>query len=253
MTKELIKVENPLAVPEHLRDIKGHEGLENVRREDLVLPRLAIAQSTSKQLKPTSPLYIEKLKMGDLFNTVTGDVYGSSVLLIPLIYTASRILFKDLDEGGGILCRSFNGRDGGVLSPTCDTCENSKFTKDEKGQNQAPACTNFMNFPSLLPEFNNNLIAASWKSTALKPASTWLTRMQMANKPMFAAVYEVRSNPDKNAFGDFYVPTFTLKRWTTADEFTFAKKEYEGLKGRAIKTDESEADEAPAASEHVPF
>lgn len=240
------------AVPEHLKDVHSREGLENVSREDLIIPRLTICQSTSPQRKQDKPVFIKGLNDGDLFNTVTQDIYGRSVELIPLMFAKSRIYFRDLKEGGGILCRSLNGIDGGTISPTCAACPNSQFGKDKP-----PLCTNFANFPSLLvgENYGGQMVAASWKSMALKPASAWITRMNMFDKPLFAAVYEVKSNPTTNAKGDFFVPSFTLKRWTTVGEYAEAKLVYESLKGKVIVTDEAadEEEQEPGAGGARPF
>lgn len=244
MAEELTTIQGGgLALPDHLKNLHSREGLENVGKEDQVIPRLVMAQSTHPQLKPSNPLYIKGLNQGEMFNTVTGEVYGTSVLIIPLLYAKSRIYFKDLKEGGGILCRSFNGIDGGSIAPKCADCPNSKFSPDKP-----PACNIFMNFPSILVE-KKQLIAPSYKSTALKPARAWVTRMNMSNKPMFAGVYEVKSNPDKNAKGEFFVPTFTLKRWTTAEEFAYAQAQYNSLKGKTILVDEDQ----PETEEEIPF
>ena len=54
------------------------------------------------------------------------------------------------------------------------------------------------------------------------------------NKPFYSWVTEVQLNPDKNDSGEFYVPTFTLKRWSTPEEFEFASRVYHDLKGKTI-------------------
>lgn len=235
MSTEITKktVDFLAVVPDHLREVKGHEGMENVNKNDLILPRLAICQGNNPQRKKANPLYIEGLEDGDLFNTVTNEVYGNKLQFIPLLKTGSRILFAPLEEGGGILCRSMNGIDGGSLSPTCDTCPKSKWQAD----GTPPECTEFLNFPSVIAG-TRQLIVESWKSTALKPARTWLTRVNMLvekhNKPFYSWVTEVQLNPDKNDSGEFYVPTFTLKRWSTPEEFEFASRVYHDLKGKTI-------------------
>jgi hypothetical protein len=246
MANDLVPISGgPLALPDHLKGVHTREGLENVTKNDLVLPRVGISQSTHPQLKRGNPLYIEALQQGLFFNDLTNDVYGETLEIIALLKTGSRIWFKPLKEGGGILCRSLNGIDGGTVSPTCDTCAKSKW-KGEEG----PECTEFLNFPVILAA-NKQLAVISFKSTALKPARKWVTRMNMMDKPIFAAVVEVRSNPSKNAKGDFFVPSFSLKRWTTSDEFAQAQAAYNSLKGKTIIV-EPEV-EAEDGDEKIPF
>jgi hypothetical protein len=239
---------NPLATPDFLKGVHGREGSENVTKDDLIIPRLSICQSLTPQRKPDNPAYIQGLQEGDLFNTVSGEKYGRSVEFIPLIFAKSRIYFKDIKEGGGILCSSANGIDGGRLSKTCAACPKSQFTAEA-----APECTNFMNFPSLLlPELG--LIAASFKSSGLKPARQFLNRLdlfsQQHDKPYYTGVYELKVIPMKNTMGEFFGPSFTRKRWVTEQEYLVAHENYTQLKGKTIQTDEARAE---GAHEEVPF
>ena len=230
----------PLVVPDFLKGIHGSEGLENARKEDLILPRVSICQSMTPQRKKGNPNYIEGLEEGSWFNNVTNEVYGETIQLIPLVFSKSRIYFKDLTDGGGILCQSFNGVDGGTISKTCDACPNSKFGAD----GESPACNNFMNFASLL---NKQLVAVSFKSSALKAGRQWVTRMKMFDKPAYVQVYELKLVPQKNSKGEFFAPVITFKRWVTEPEAKFAQECYQGIKGQAIKVEQDDV------NEEIPF
>ena len=240
------------ALPDHLKNVAGHEGMENVRKKDLVLPRLTICQSGTPQRKKGNPLLIEGLEEGQFFNNVTNEIYGGKLQFISLVKTSSRILFRDLKEGGGILCRSLNGIDGGTISKTCDACPNSRW--GIKGE--PPACTEFMNSPVVIAG-TKQLLVASWKATALKPARTWLTKMDMLvekwNKPLYAWVSEVTLQYSKNDSGEFFVPTFNVKRWANAEEFEFAQKQYGELKGQTIVVDDHDEQAGAEADEEAPF
>jgi hypothetical protein len=254
MSEELVNIPGGAlaAVPDHLKGVHGKEGLEQVRKQDLVLPRLGISQGNNPQMKRNNPLYIDGLKDGQFFNQVTNDVYGDSIQFIGLSFAPSRILFRDLKEGGGILCRSFNAIDGGTISPTCDACPNSRW--GAKGE--PPACTEFMNFPFVILHDGKQLVVSSWKSTALKPTRTWLTKMDMLvakwEKPLYAWVSAVKLQPDKNDAGEFFVPTFSVKRWATSEEFEFAQAQYNALKGTSIGKMAVTAEEQ-IPEEDIPF
>lgn len=234
MSTDLVKQDGgALALPEHLKGVSGHDGMEQIRKQDLIIPRLGISQGNNPQMKRSNPLYIEGLKDGQFFNPVLSEIYGEKLQFIALSFSPSRILFEDIDSGGGILCRSFNGINGGSISPTCDACGHSRWGADGK----PPDCTEFMNFPLILIG-PTHLVVSSFKSTALKPARTWLTKMEMLvakwDKPLFSWVSEVELKADKNDAGEFYVPTFTVKRWASAEEFKFASDQYTALKGKSI-------------------
>jgi len=241
---DLVKI--TAALPEHLRGISGREGLEEVTKDDLIIPRLMISQALSPQLSKSKPQFIEGLGQGELFNSVTGETYGQEVEVIVLRKAQSRIMFRPLKEGGGIVCQSFNGINGGRINPaSCAECPNSQWGDDEP-----PKCTEFKNFPAITVS-DNNLIALSFKSTAIKAAKQLITRMSMFNKPAYAAVWTVKVIEATSSKGTYFQPVVTFKRWTTAAEYHFAADQFAALKGRTIKTDEAGLEEQD--HEDVPF
>lgn len=239
--------QSALVVPEFLKGVNTTEGLENVSREDLVLPRLSVCQAMSPQRKKTMPQYIEGLADGEMFNTVTKDIYGERVEVIPILYSKSRIYFRDLAAGGGILCQSRNGIDGGTIAPTCEACPNSRFAEN----GDTPKCNVFMNVVSMiLPQ--RQLIILSFKSTELKAARAWVTLMKSRNKPAYTQVYSVGVASQKNQKGEFFVRTLDFKRWVTEEEFELVHEEYNNIKSKVIVTDEPD-DHAEESDEPVPF
>jgi len=249
MSQDLAKIQpaGPLALPEHLRNVHSAEGFEQMDRQDLILPRVSICQAMTPQRKKTSPNFIDNLADGDLFNTITGEVYGGTVELIPLLFSKSRIYFRSLGEGGGILCRSFNAVDGGVLSPTCAACPNSQFSGDGK----PPVCNIFYNYPAvILPK--RELAVLSLKSTGLKAARQWNSRMKLlGDKPMYAGVYEVAIVEQTNPKGTFFSPVIRFKRFVSEEEYKFTGAIFETLKGRTIQMHEEGLE--PGADEPAPF
>lgn len=144
-------------VPEEL--LSG-DGFENGGMDDLVVPRVLLAQALSPAVKKNSEVYIEGLSQGDFFNNVTRKIYGPGIRVIPVLFTKNRILFqgKDMD------CRSENGVDGGHHAVKCTACEYSQWGtgKDGKGT----ACTEFRNFICYVPEEHDFAIISFKKATA---------------------------------------------------------------------------------------
>ena len=100
-------------------------GLENICKEDLIIPRLALVQPGSKAAKP-----------GTYYSYLTSECYENPLVRF-LIFSRGRVMFSS-DEGAGandandvrILCRSSDARvpDARILnSPAdyCDACLNS--------------------------------------------------------------------------------------------------------------------------------
>lgn len=219
--------------PEYLETKgKSREGLEDIKREDLILPRLSICQSMSPQRKKSDPLFIKELEEGDFFNSVTEQIYGAGMLrVIPLLFRKSRLYFKKMEEGGGLLCQSMNGINGGRLNPeSCDLCLKSHWGDD----GEKPECTLLYNFPSvLLPAFE--LIVVSMKVTSLKTARQWLTLWRIKDRDARAGVYELRAVETKNNFGTFYIFNVKPARWASEKEFDVASQIYHSIADRQIQ------------------
>jgi len=251
MSKEIVKASpGELVVPDFLKNVTGNQGFENVTREDITLPQLRVCQSLSPQRKRGSTKFIEGLEEGNLFNTISQRVYGERIEVIPLVLLkAPRIYFRDIKEGGGILCRSFNGVDGGTISETCAACPNSKWGAN----NQQPACTLFYTFPCVLAG-SRELIAVALKSTGVAVAKQWITRMEMeplAGKPMYAGVYEIRTQEQQGKKGTYFSPVVKLRRIVTQDEFTFAARQYESIKTMNVKVELEEETEREPGDEQL--
>jgi hypothetical protein len=87
---------------------KSSEGTENITKDDIQMPRMALAQPMSPQLVEGDPKFIEDLKTGQLFNDLTSENFGKGPILFSVI-RADRprgVEFNPLDEGGGI--KDFN-------------------------------------------------------------------------------------------------------------------------------------------------
>src|SRR3981189_2955887 len=114
MTKAIERVETKgilAVVPAHLQQYVGMADDEQVvGREDMLIPRLAVAQDgMAPQLKKQSELYIPELEAGDLFNTVTNEIYGTTAKVIPLFFTKNYIEFAP--NMGGVLGQYSNVAD----------------------------------------------------------------------------------------------------------------------------------------------
>lgn len=241
MEDKLAKAATPggLTVPDFLKGYNEAKGFEEMGRDDVVLPRLIVCQALTPQRKKTHPNYIANLQDGDLFNSVSGDIYGGSVELIPVTFKKSRIYFRDLKDGGGILCQSSNSIDGGTICPTCAECPNSQFGAD----GSTPVCSLFFNYPALvLPSLTP--IVVSLKATGLKVGKQWNARMKMlGKKPMYAAVYEFKTQEVNGNKGSYFVPVVTLKRFVNEPEFNTAMLFSQQIAGKVITTDQLDREE----------
>jgi hypothetical protein len=154
--------------------------------------------------KRGSANYIPGLEEGHWYNIVTNEILGETLTVIPIVGYRSQIMFNPMDEGGGIACRSFNGRDGGQLCPVCQDCPNYLWRIEADGARKPPLCTTFYNYVCfVLPE--NSMAVISFKSSGVGFAMQWNARMRMQHDaagrplPMYARVWKLHAVPQKNS------------------------------------------------------
>lgn len=231
-------------IPDFLRPhMTGHQaGMENVDQSDMLMPRLGLCQSLSPQRRKTDPAFIPGLEEGHLFNTVSQEIYGTSLQLVALFFFKNRIKYFPLDEGGGIDCNSPNAIDGGRISPIgCGSCRYSSWGNgqvDDEHGNDAPECTLYHNFMSFLPFVSfPTPIAVSYKATGLKLSKQLLSSIRVTRMPMYAKVYDVsvvEMQKDKNVW---FEKKITPGRFLDKELFTRMDELFQELHEKDIKID----------------
>jgi hypothetical protein len=226
-------------VPEFLQSEKGSQlGLEQVEQGDLLLPRLGICQALSPQRRKTDSSYIEGLVEGQLFNTVTNEIYGEELEVYMLFFFRNRMKFFPIDEGGGIDCLSANGIDGGRISPDgCSICKFSHWgngvTKGE-GSNDAPLCTMYANFLAMTVS-DLHPLAISYKSTGLKISKKFLAEVRLSNMPMFAKKYKICSTTMRDGSNEWFEKKIITMGFVKESEiYNRLKEQFESMKDMAV-------------------
>lgn len=237
---KVIKQDTPGALDKVDPNAKGF-GLENMQPQDISMPRLSICQALTPERRTANPLYIAGLKEGDLFNTITGEIYKPPVRLVVILFRKTRMLFEDLDKGGGLLCQSFNGIDGGKLSPkSCLACPKSAWTED------APDCLEFFNYVSLVLPTREPVIV-SLKASSLKTGKRWnalITRKAPDN--IFRWYYNLTTTEQSNNFGTFFVMQVAQEKApvNNPELYRFAESFYHTIKEQTINFDPEKVDQA---------
>ena len=198
-------------------------GTEDLGKDDLQMPRISLAQQMSPELVEDNPKYIDGLKQGTMFNSVTREVIGKGPILVAVIRRdpARFVEFVPRDAGGGV-------KDPRV--PANDP--RTRFGPD----GELPLATKFYDYILMRvdrPGFE--LIAISFKSTGLKVARNWNALIKLRNAPVFSGVYQIGVVKEKNALGEFY--NFSVKNagWLTQEVMKHAEAAYEALKDKVVE------------------
>lgn len=183
-------------IPEDLVRDAGR-GVENIGTEDVRPPRLLICQAGSPQRKPDDPKQIAGLQELDMFNDLSGDIYGRGPLNFAVISSLGHrhIEFAPMDEGGGVI--DFD---------VPDDDPRAQFTTDDEGKRVKPVATKFYDYLIWLIE-RQELVAFSLKSTQIKTAIklNGLLKLPLKiegrifmNPPAWARTYTISTKMEKD-------------------------------------------------------
>ena len=230
--------EGSVTIPDFLEKYVD-KGMEHVTRDDLQMPRLALAQGLSPQLEASDPLYIEDLKKGEAFNTVTGKIHGQGPWDIAVV-RADPPRYMELvpiDEGGGVVDFSVPAED-----------PRTQWTTDDDGKRVQPIATQFYDFVIVFLE-TREAIGVSLKVTGIKVAKNLNTLIKLREKipdkngvlrnpPMFMGRYTLRTVMEKNPKGTYANFRFANAGIITDSEtLHFLSELFEQFKGKPLVID----------------
>lgn len=160
----------------------GTVGIDGIRASEMKLPRIAVAQGLSPQLAPDGPKYIQGLAIGQLFNDVTGEVYGKGpIMVVPVLRHVERLQF-DPNNRNVVIARDIPWDD-----------ERMKWHGDEP-----PVATEYIEFPCLIiqPGRPVGKAVVSIKTTnkeQREAAKLWTTYIGLRGTDIFSGMYKITS------------------------------------------------------------
>jgi hypothetical protein len=172
-------------VPEWAKGGQGR-GSENVGTKDIVIPRLELVQAQSP-IKDEN----EDAKEGLMFNTVTQEVLGDTVFVIPVYYRMEYLVWKDQDAGGG-----FHG-----------SYDHQDLADDQVRKlvaaGEDPDLLEVVDTPvhyclRVAADMSLEQIVISMPKSKAKVSRKWNAMIQIAGGDRFSRVYKVTSFKDKN-------------------------------------------------------
>ena len=182
------------------------DGLDEMGREDMAIPRLVLVQAQSDY--PESERHT-----GEYYNTVTG-VYSPAVNGLLLSVAKFRICFDvNFDREGKALCASDDGEfpraayvgtvvDGVAINGSpCAECPLSQFGADSA----PPQCARGYAF-AFMDVTNNFPFVVSMKRTAI-PSARQLITVAKANGRNYLTVFSSKKIVDSK--GNYFVPVIT--------------------------------------------
>lgn len=185
-------------------------GMEGVQRDDLAIPRIAILQSNSPQVKKGDAKRIEKAEEGDFLDNVAAAILAKGevgFIFIPASYRRSNLEWVPQSKGGGFVAD--HGRDDSILS-NCVKEGNNLFTKSG---NEIVATAEYVGIVLNNDYSNPRQVAISLAKTQLKKAkkvNTIVSTLQVdagngrkVNPAMCYSAFHVTSVPESNDKGSW--------------------------------------------------
>lgn len=225
---------NKTLAPTFMQGIASR-GLEGIDSTDVEIPRVKLLQSTSEEVT-LHDAAAPGLFWHSLADTVLGG-NGKPVAMTVLVVSKRALLWRPMDDGGGILARSddlvtwnpsnakFSVKIKNIKEPqiyeTKGSVAESRLlewgTSVPSDPESQPAATlmyamlcAFPNYPELGPA------VVTLQRSAMKPGRKLLGKLKIANAPNFGLVYKMDSKEEPNAAGQKYFNyTFTSDGFVT--------------------------------------
>ena len=183
------KQNNELSYLDEIQDT----GFENMKAGDISIPLLLISQALSKNVADGT------MPVGHFYNSVTGRDYGTQLKIV--VCHMDKMWYEWKPNQGGLVGRYPVGGLEGVVG--------DKYTGMTHGENKVEEKMVYLIY---LPDFpEDGLLVFSSNGGNMKYLKAWNTMMQYLRTPfgkrqapIFAGIWELSVNKDKNKQGNVY-------------------------------------------------
>ena len=196
----LVLVQDQL--PDYLREQQEQtRGNENVGTDDIVIPRLELIQALSPAVKDGDPGFIPEARPGMLMNSVTKQLYGKEVMVVPVYYTKQWLVWKKRKDKDG---KALEGGFFGAYNSSMEAQERCDAKGGEAGNIEVLDTPQHLCL-LLNPETGEaDEVMMSMPRTKSKVSRQWNSMVRLAGGDRFARVYKITSVLEKKTAGDYY-------------------------------------------------
>lgn len=242
-TKEVAKKEKTELFsnerPEWMED--SNRGSEDVGMEDIALPRISIIQDLSPQHKSKKPEYIEGAEVGMIFNTVSTELYGDKVIIVPVFYRKEWVLWVDQSAGGGFR---------GAFDTELEAKQELNDMEDSSDVDVVDTAQHYVLIIKPLADgaFDIKEAIISMSKSQMKVNRKFNSQIRMLGGDRFSRVYTLAVVEDQNAAGqEYYNWKVTPLGYAPKAVFDAAEQMYEAIQAGKKTINR----EAPVESDEV--
>jgi len=211
----------------------GGRGMDEIDDEVLRVPRTKLLQPTSEEVED------DDRSPGMVINSISNEVIPLPARIVPIVFTKTRIHWRDLKDGGGIICRSLDGKHCDADGELCREKPEGQF--GPAPENEPPRCSEYLNFLSLV-EGHAMPIAVSFSKTSAGVGRDLASTARYRGGDLFSFEYTLDTKKVQNEKGTFWVYTIEAGQRTPAEQFEVAEQWYEVLRGKVVDIDVGEPD-----------
>ena len=242
----------------------AHTGKENIARDDMVIPRVALMQAVSEQVQEN------KAESGNFFHTVSEEDLGDEIDIVIVYHSKRYTLWNPRHAGGGVLARATDGQHWdadwkGEIAPYKDRPKYKVAlevkagekvgrdiglgrwgTLDPENPDSPPAATLTHALVCICPDrLEMGPFVVLLQRSAEPVAKMLLSKVSIDPAPIYGQVYTMGSKVAASSTGDgFNQYTFTKNGHVQdADLYAMLKEQNASFTERGVKFDEKSAQE----------
>lgn len=234
-TKELVKKEETQVAQFEAPDFES----EAVNVEDIAFPRIQMMQPISETVTDG------KYAAGDIIDSVTGEILGSSTKQIEIIPLRCRKYYKVQKIVGS------DKKEFVRIEPINSATDmNKEWNFEENGEQmiRRPVMEVFVLIPGRDLPYIWRLSGMSFKGLSKQFYTSAFALPASQKKAPFVRSLLIQTKKEKNEKGVYFVFSFINGKLTDKDTYMLANQWYESTKTTKIQDDEDEEDEPKTSS-----
>lgn len=224
-------------------------GFEQITQETMGIPFIRILQKLSPQLDKNESEYLEDAEEGLFFNTITKEVYGSSIACVVLKFEHVYIEWRP-NRGGFVGYHSVENAARIAVDKTFGKWE----TKDGNLLQE-----NYVYLLLIKGHEKEGIVVFPLASSMIKTAREWnrlMTTHLMDNGQKalpYYLVWSIKTEYKSNEKGNWYIPVVSLLSYVNKEQYDVAKSERKMLPTRQVDYAQIKAETTESVDDDVPF
>lgn len=221
-------------------------GSEGVGHDDMVIPRIELAQALSACVKKKDAAYIEGCEDGHIYNNVTREIYGEGCTIIPVFFRKEFLVWIDRKSEGRPDGPGFRG----AFSQKADA------EAEVNGLEEAKHCEivdTAQHFVIIVKEDGSIEEAViSMAKSKMKVSKSFNTLIRINGGDRFSRAYNLQSVDDKKGNDDYKNFKISNAGWPSEAAYKHAETLYESVASGQRDVDRSDDSEAGAGASDSP-